>query len=61
MATRKLMEECYELCWELGRPAPDPSRVREEAADVVFHLLAALHGVGASLDDVRTQLRERRR
>ena len=60
-ATRKLMEESYELCWELGRETPDPARVRAEAADVVFHLMAALRGAAVGWDDVLAELGERRR
>ncbi len=58
---RKIMEEAFELCLELGRPVPDTRRTVEEAADVVFHVLVGLVGAGVALDDVLAELRERRR
>jgi phosphoribosyl-ATP pyrophosphohydrolase/phosphoribosyl-AMP cyclohydrolase len=39
----------------------DRSRAVEEAADLVYHTLVALHAVGASLDDVRRVLAARQR
>ena len=39
----------------------DRARAIEEAADVVYHTLVALRSVGASLDDVRRALADRRR
>jgi phosphoribosyl-ATP pyrophosphohydrolase/phosphoribosyl-AMP cyclohydrolase len=38
----------------------DAVRATEEAADLLYHLLVALHAVGGSLDGVRTVLRSRR-
>ncbi len=38
----------------------DAARATEEAADLVYHLLVALHAVGGSLDGVRGVLRDRR-
>ncbi len=61
LAQRKIMEESFELCLELGRPTAHVDRVAEEAADVVFHVLAALVGAGVPLDAVLDRLRERRR
>lgn len=61
LAQRKIMEESFELCLELGRTTADGDRVAEEAADVVFHVLAALVGAGIPLDAVLDRLRERRR
>lgn len=61
LAQRKIMEESFELCLELGRATADGDRVAEEAADVVFHVLAALVGAGVPLDAVLDRLRERRR
>ncbi len=58
---RKVMEEAFEVCLELGRPGPDHGRVAEEAADLLFHLLAGLVSVGVSLDDVLGVLEGRRR
>ena len=59
-AARKIMEEAFEVCLELGRPAVDRARVASEAADLVFHLLAGLVGAGVPLDDVVDELRRRR-
>lgn len=58
---RKIMEEAFEVCLELGRPAPDHARVAEEAADLVFHLLVGLVAVGVSMADVQRVLADRRR
>lgn len=60
-AQRKIMEEAFELCLELGRPRPDPQRTAEEAADLVFHVLAGLVGARVGLDRVLDALRDRRR
>ncbi|HET9061157.1 MAG TPA: phosphoribosyl-ATP diphosphatase, partial [Acidimicrobiales bacterium] len=40
LVQRKIMEEAFEVCLELGRTKRDPERVTSEAADLVFHLLA---------------------
>lgn len=58
---RKIMEEAFEVCLELGRPTPDQGRVAEEAADLVFHLLVGLVSAGVSMADVRRVLKDRRR
>jgi len=60
-AARKIMEEAFELCLELGRPAVDVRRVVEEAADVLFAVLAGLVGAGVELDAVLAELARRRR
>jgi phosphoribosyl-ATP pyrophosphohydrolase len=60
-AQRKIMEEAFELCLELGRPRPDPNRTAEEAADLIFHVLAGLVGARVGLDAVLAALRQRRR
>jgi phosphoribosyl-ATP pyrophosphohydrolase len=59
-ASRKVMEEAYELCYELTRPAVDGRRVAEEAADLIFHVLAGLVAVDVRLDDVLRELAARR-
>jgi phosphoribosyl-ATP pyrophosphohydrolase len=59
-ASRKVMEEAYELCVELLRPVPDAQRLREEAADLLFHVLAALVAVDVPLRDVLGELDDRR-
>ena len=38
----------------------DSTRATEEAADLVYHLLVALHAAGGSLDGIRAELRARR-
>ena len=60
---RKIVEEAFELCLELGRREREdfaPQRVAEEAADVLFHVLAALVGAGVPFDAVLAELTERR-
>jgi phosphoribosyl-ATP pyrophosphohydrolase len=59
LARRKIMEEAFEVCLELGAERPDPAATAEEAADLVFHLVAALVGAGVGWDDVESVLRER--
>jgi phosphoribosyl-ATP pyrophosphohydrolase len=39
----------------------DPGRTREEAADLLFHLLIAMRAAGITLDDLMDELRERRK
>ena len=39
----------------------DTARANEEAADVIYHVLVALHAAGGSLDAARETLRARRR
>ena len=58
---RKVMEEAFELCLELGRATPNRERVAAEAADLLFHTLVGLVTTGVSLDDVLAELRARRR
>ena len=64
-AARKIMEEAFEVCLELGRAGadgrPDPERTASEAADLVFHLIAGLVGAGVSLDAVLDELARRRK
>lgn len=60
-ASRKVMEESFELCMELVRSPVDHARVASEAADVVFHVLAGVVGAGCSLDAVLAELETRRR
>ncbi|WP_370327799.1 phosphoribosyl-ATP diphosphatase [Euzebya sp.] len=58
---RKIMEEAFEVCLELGAPTVDRDRAASEAADLVFHLLAGLVGAGVSWDQVVAELADRRR
>lgn len=60
-ASRKVIEEAYEVCVELMRPTVDRTRVAEEAADLVFHLLAGLVAVDVPLTAVLAELESRRR
>jgi phosphoribosyl-ATP pyrophosphohydrolase/phosphoribosyl-AMP cyclohydrolase len=66
--TRKLLDDRNLRLKKLGEEAAelvtacadgDLGRAREEAADLVYHALVALHALGGSLDDVRTVLAER--
>jgi len=54
---KKLGEEVAELVTACADA--DASRAAEEAADLVYHAIVALHAVGASLDDVRAVLAAR--
>jgi phosphoribosyl-ATP pyrophosphohydrolase/phosphoribosyl-AMP cyclohydrolase len=56
---KKLGEECAELVTACADG--DRDRAVEEAADVFYHTLVALHAVGGSLDDVRRVLVSRQR
>lgn len=58
---RKVMEEAFETCLELGRADRDPERIASEAADLVFHLLVGLVEADVGFDDVLRQLEDRRR
>ena len=58
---RKVMEEAFEVCLELGRAPRNPDAVAAEAADLLYHLLAGLVSVDVSLDRVLAVLAERRR
>lgn len=57
---RKIMEEAFEVCLELGRPRPDPHRTAQEAADLVYHLMVGLVAADVPLDDVLAVLEGRR-
>lgn len=59
-ASRKVMEEAYELCVELLRPEPDRQRIASESADLLFHVLTALVGAGIDLRTVLDELADRR-
>jgi phosphoribosyl-ATP pyrophosphohydrolase len=39
----------------------NPGRTKEEAADLLFHLLVAMRAAGLSLDDLMNELMARRR
>ena len=59
-AARKIMEEAFELCMELTRAPVDRGRTAEEAADVLFHVLAGLVGADVPFDAVLDELAARR-
>jgi len=54
---KKLGEEAAELVTACADG--DAGRAAEEAADLFYHALVALHAVGGSLDDVKDILRQR--
>jgi phosphoribosyl-ATP pyrophosphohydrolase/phosphoribosyl-AMP cyclohydrolase len=54
---KKLGEEAAELA--IACADGDAARAAEEGADLFYHLLVALRGVGVTLDDLRAVLRER--
>ena len=54
---KKLGEETAELVTALARG--DAAGAREEAADLVYHLLVALRAEGLGLDDLRSALDDR--
>jgi phosphoribosyl-ATP pyrophosphohydrolase len=58
---RKIMEEAFELCLELGRADRSAERTAEEAADLVYHLLVGLVSVDVPLADVLGVLEGRQR
>lgn len=60
LVQRKIMEEAFEVCLELGRATTDRQRVAEEAADIMYHLLVGLVGVDVPLSDVVAVLEGRR-
>ena len=58
-AQRKIMEEAFEVCLELGSPVVAPDRAAEEAADLVFHLMCGLVGAGVGWAEVERVLAAR--
>jgi phosphoribosyl-ATP pyrophosphohydrolase/phosphoribosyl-AMP cyclohydrolase len=56
---KKLGEETAELVTALARG--ETSRIPEEAADLIYHLVAALRGAGIPLEDVKSALAARRK
>ena len=57
---RKIMEEAFETCLELGKPEVGHERLVSEAADLVFHLAVGLVSTGASFDEVLAELDRRK-
>jgi phosphoribosyl-ATP pyrophosphohydrolase len=60
LTQRKIMEEAFEVCLELGRTTNDPVLTAQEAADLVYHLMVGLVAVDVPLTDVLAVLEERR-
>jgi phosphoribosyl-ATP pyrophosphohydrolase len=60
LAQRKIMEEAFEVCLELGRETNDPSLTAQEAADLIYHLLVGLVAVDVPFADVLAVLEGRR-
>lgn len=56
---QKVGEEAVELILEAG--SGDPSRFKNEAADLLFHFLVLLQAKGVTLGEVEDVLRERHR
>lgn len=61
LVQRKIMEEAFEVCLELGRAEQDQERIVAEAADLVFHLLVGLVGSEVAFGSVVDELARRRR
>jgi phosphoribosyl-ATP pyrophosphohydrolase len=61
LVQRKIMEEAFEVCLELGRDGQNQERIASEAADLVFHLLVGLVACDVSFDAVLAELVRRRR
>lgn len=61
LTQRKIMEEAFEVCLELGGREAGTESLAEEAADLVFHLLCGLVGAGLSWSDVEDVLVARHR
>jgi len=60
LAQRKIMEEAFEVCLELGRTTNDPALTAQEAADLIYHLMVGLVAVDVPLTDVFAVLEGRR-
>lgn len=61
LSRRKIMEEAFEVCLELGRSDIDADLVANEAADLVYHLMVGLASVGVEPDAFVGVLQERRK
>lgn len=57
---RKIMEEAFEVCLELGRSEINKEDLAGEAADLLYHLITGLVGAGVSLQEVFSVLEGRR-
>lgn len=61
LARRKIMEEAFEVCLELGAAEIERQRLAEETADLLFHLLCGLTGAGIAWSEVEQVLLARHR
>lgn len=61
LAARKVLEEAGEVAFARKDLAlgGDPSRVAEEAADLLYHLLALVSGAACDVEDIAVELRAR--
>jgi phosphoribosyl-ATP pyrophosphohydrolase len=59
LVQRKVMEEAFETCLELGRTPRSRHRVASEAADLVFHLVVGLVDAEVPFADVLAELDRR--
>jgi phosphoribosyl-ATP pyrophosphohydrolase/phosphoribosyl-AMP cyclohydrolase len=55
------LKKIAEEAGEFAIACADGERVAEEAADLIYHALVAMHAAGVTLDDVRAVLHERSR
>lgn len=60
LTQRKIMEEAFEFCHEIGKDSLDVALTAEEAADVMYHVLVGLVGADVPLADVFAVLEGRR-
>lgn len=60
LVQRKIMEEAFEVCLELGRTETHDTLVAEEAADLLYHLLVGLVAADVPLTNVLSVLEGRR-
>lgn len=58
---RKIMEEAFEVCLELGHTSGDPERIVSEAADLLFHLIVGLVEREIPVGSVLSELNRRRK
>lgn len=61
LAQRKIMEEAFEVCLELGRNDIQRDDLAGEAADLIYHLMAGLVGADVPLSAVFEVLEGRRK
>ncbi len=57
---RKIMEEAFEVCLEIGRPTVNHARVISEAADLFYHMMVGFIAVDVPFAEVLSELERRR-